>query len=103
MNKDKANAIAQTVNTPGWSFLKEFMNEAFIKAQETLVDMDDSERAEKLRLGLKYARQWRDAFIRKAESLAVYDEESIDDFGGMNFEEMLAAKQKEMESGRASN
>lgn len=86
MNKDKANAIAKTVSTPGWSYLKEHMQEVMRRTQEDMIDMEDSKQAENVRLGLKYTRQWRDLFFGAAESLANYTEEAVEDFSNLNFE-----------------
>lgn len=104
MNKDKANAIAQTVNTPGWSYIKEYFNEQVQLAYESVIDEEDEAKAVQLRRAVRGGRKLVSEFFRKIENFAQKrDEEAFDDFSNMNFEEMLAAKQKEMESGRASN
>lgn len=96
MLKERAQAIAQTVNTPGWSYLKEHMNAVLLRAQEDMIDMEDSAKAEQVRMGLKYTRQFRDAFFDRAEALANYTEEAVESMSDMSFEGMLTEKAKEL-------
>lgn len=86
LNKEKATAIAHTVSTAGWSLLKEHMNEVLRRVQDDVFDMADPVEAEKMRIGVRLMRNWRDTFFGSAEALSNFSDEAYEDFSNLTFE-----------------